>query len=291
MSTLSYIILVLISVSFFLTYGKARWKFPFLVIANRWFRWIIFSLLVTYFVRQWGLSGQPLFVLITTFFLGWFLIESILIWMNIRALNRSSISFFPRFSASSVETKWPNLKRFIQLKDFLRSNGFKEAQSIKTTVLSSFTLHSLVYKDSTEKILLQLLFFPQKNGVSSVYYVLTSLTCDGDRFITENLNIPFGGYMPEGWFNVKKPLCDSLNNLLECHLKRLEASGKTFTSWEGLPLNEINHQQSILECYNVKKGFLNPPDVREDYGKLTSEGCYRLWKQFLFLKYIGTTLD
>lgn len=291
MNILSYIILGLVGVSFCLTCGNARWKFPFLTIVNRWLRWILFSLLVAYFIRQWGLSGQPLFVLITTFFLGWFLVESILIWVNIRALNRSSIAFFPRFSASHIEIKWPNLKRFIQLKEFLRSNDFKQVQSIKTTVVGSLILYSLVYKDVTQKVLLQLLFFPQKNGISNIYYVLTSLTSDGERFITDNLDIPSGAYMPEGWYKIKRPLCDSLESLLKFHLRRLETSGKFFISWDGLPLNEINHQQSILECYNIKRGFLNPPNFREDYGKLTSEGCYRLWKQFLFLKYIGVTLD
>jgi hypothetical protein len=291
MNILSYIILVLMGVSFCLTCGNAQWKLPFLVIANRWFRWILFSLLITYFVRQWDLSEQPFFVLILTFFLIWFLGESILIWVNIRALNRSSIAFFPRFTVDHVETKWPNLKRFIQLKEFLRSNGFKETQSIKTTVVGSLVLHSLVYKDLTSKILLQLLFFPQKNGISNVYYTLTSLSSDGKRYITDNLDMPFGGYMPNNWFKVKKPLCDSLGNLLKYHFRRLNTSGKDFVIWDGAPLNEINHQQSVLEYYNIKKGFLNPPNFHEDYGKLTSEGCYRLWKQFLFLKYVGVSLD
>lgn len=291
MNILSYIILILMGVFLCFVYGNTRWKSSFLAIANRWFKWVLCSLLVAYFVRQWDISRQPFFVLIITCFLGWFLVESILIWINIRALNRSSIAFFPRFSVDNAETKWPNLKRFIQLKEFLRANGFREEQSIKTTVLGSLVLHSLVYKDVTEKILLQLLFFPQKSGSSSVYYVLTSLTSDGERFITDNLDVPFGGYMPKGWFKIKRPLCNSLGSLLKCHFNRLNNSGKDLVVWEGAPLNEINHQQSVLEYYNIKKGFLNPPNFHEDYGKLTSEGCYRLWKQFLLLKYIGISLD
>lgn len=291
MNVLSYIILILIGVSFCLACGQTRWKSTLLVIANRWCKWILFSLLIAYFIRQWDLSGQPFFVLITTCFLGWFLIESILIWVNIRALNRSSIAFFPRFSINHLETRWPNLKRFIQLKDFLRTNSFKETQSAKTTILGSLVLHSLIYKDSTEKILLQLLFFPQKNGASSVYYVLTSLTSDGERFITDNLDTPFGGYVPDNWFKLRRPLCNSLGSLLRCHFKRLNNSGKDFVVWDDAPLSEINHQQSVLEYYNIKKGFLNPPNFHSDFGKLSSEGCYRLWKQFLFLKYIGTSWD
>lgn len=290
-NVLNYVILVLMGIFFSLAFGNIRWKFPLLTIANRWFRWIFFSLFLAYFVHEWELSKQPFFVLISTFFLGWFLVESILIWINIRALNRSSIALFPKFSIDYTEINWPNLKRFIQLKDFLRSNRFKEVQAIKTTILGSLVLRALVYKDSTGKILLQLIFLPQKNGIVRVYYVLTSLTTNGKRFITDNLDVPFGGYVPKDWLKVKKPLCDSLSSLWECHLKRLKSLNEDFTVWDDTPINEINHQQSVLKYYNIEKGFLNPPNLHEDYGKLTSEGCYRLWKQFLFLKYTGVSLD
>lgn len=291
MNVLSYIILILMGASFVSIFGNLRRKWPFLTIVNRWMRWLLFSFLITYLVRKWELSERPFFVLIITFFLGWFLVESILIWFNIRALNRSSISLFPRFTINPVDIKWPNLKQFIQLKEFLRSHGFKEEQSIKTTLVGSLALYSVLYKDSTEKIFLQLLFFPKKNGFSNVYYILTSLSSDGERYITDNIDLPFGGHAPKDWFKIRKPLCDSLENLFECHLKRINASKKGFVSWDSMLLNEVNHQQSILEYYNIQKGFLNPPNLHDDYGKLTSEGCYRLWKQFLFLKYIGISLD
>lgn len=290
MNILSYIILGLMAVYVFLVYGNIRSKLPFLSIASRWIRWILSSLLIAYFARQWALSEKPLVVLIGASFLFWFLIESILVWINIRMLNFSSIPLFPRFSINHRKTQWPNQKRFIQLKEFLRSNGFKEGQSIKTSIAGTLFLYSPIYIDSSNRILLQFLFLPQRNGTIDVRYILISSTLDGKRYITDNIEMPFGGYVPQNWFKVRKPFCDSLETLLELHSKRLNLSNEIFVTWEDTPLDEINHQQSVLEYYNIKEGFLNPPNLYESYGKLTPEGRYRLWKQFLFLKYLGVCL-
>jgi hypothetical protein len=38
---------------------------------------------------------------------------------------------------------------------------------------------------------------------------------------------------------------------------------------------------------NTETGFLVPRPRREEEGKITSEGCYRLWKEMWLLAYLG----
>jgi len=287
LNIVKYIVLGLILSSGLLVYINSYWRHPFLAVINRWISWILVSLLTGYFLIRFGISNRPFIVLSGTVFLLWFLVESILIWFNIRMLNFSAVSFFPKFSMNKGQIPWPNQKRYIALKEFLRLNGFKEVQSIKTSILGIISLYSPIYKDPTNKIFLQLLFIPQKNGIVNIYYVLISSTDEGSRYITDNLSLPFGGYVPGNWVKVRKPLCNSLKNLLKRHQKMLNESTENFISWENTPLVEINHQQSVLEYYNIKQGFLHPSNLHQTYGKLTAEGRYRLWKQLLFLKYLG----
>jgi hypothetical protein len=42
-----------------------------------------------------------------------------------------------------------------------------------------------------------------------------------------------------------------------------------------------------LEYVNTELGFLSPHHDREDYGKMTYEGRYRVWKEIWLLNYFG----
>ena len=57
--------------------------------------------------------------------------------------------------------------------------------------------------------------------------------------------------------------------------------------WEDEPLNDLNLQQNELEKVNTELGFLFPRNLREEYGKMTFEGRYRVWKEVWMLNYLG----
>ena len=38
---------------------------------------------------------------------------------------------------------------------------------------------------------------------------------------------------------------------------------------------------------NTELGFLNPQGAREDHGKISNEGRYRVWKEIWMLNYLG----
>lgn len=291
MNSITYIIFSLGAFYLLFSFVNFHWKSSLLIIASRWIRWILFSVLITFFIRQWNISEHPFIILTTIFFLGWFLVESILMWLNIKSLNHSSIAIFPRFVINTLEAKWPNLHRFVRIKEFLRTNGFKEIQSIKTNTPNTLPLNIIVYKDNLEKCFLQLIFIPQRKAIPEIYFSFLSITENDKRYITDNLDMPLGGFMPEGWFKIRKPLCNSIQLLYKYHLKRLSKSKENFIPWQALPLEEYNYQQRVLEHYNITKGFLNHPNFHANFGKLTAEGCFRIWKQFWFLKYIGISIN
>jgi len=81
-----------------------------------------------------------------------------------------------------------------------------------------------------------------------------------------------------------------LQRLLLLHRKRLLESRAEPVAVEDDALEEINEQQRILERLNTETGFLVPRPRQEEEGKLTSDGCYRLWKEMWLLAYFGKSV-
>jgi hypothetical protein len=49
----------------------------------------------------------------------------------------------------------------------------------------------------------------------------------------------------------------------------------------------LNDAQRELDRVNTELGFLNPQGAREDHGKISHEGRYRVWKEIWMLNYLG----
>jgi hypothetical protein len=75
--------------------------------------------------------------------------------------------------------------------------------------------------------------------------------------------------------------------LLARHRGRVAASGATVVPLTVEPLADFNAAQSELDRVNTKLGFLYPLGQREERGKITQEGRYRVWKEIWTLKYLG----
>ncbi|HXA81223.1 MAG TPA: hypothetical protein VNV14_08125, partial [Opitutaceae bacterium] len=68
--------------------------------------------------------------------------------------------------------------------------------------------------------------------------------------------------------------------LRQCVAQRLAARHK-------VRLADLNAQQYGLEQVNTELGFLFPRADREEHGKITYEGRFRVWKEILLLNYFG----
>ncbi|HRI82628.1 MAG TPA: hypothetical protein PLF88_09350, partial [Opitutaceae bacterium] len=53
------------------------------------------------------------------------------------------------------------------------------------------------------------------------------------------------------------------------------------------PLVDLNAQQHELDQLNTRLGFLNPQPEREEFGKISQAGRYRVWKEIWMLNYLG----
>lgn len=288
---IAYGILGLFFVILLIGYINRDNKYPILGVVNRWMRWVTFSLAVALILTQWEFFRRPLWVLTIICFLTWFLIESAYNWFLIRLLSRSEIPLFPRFFTDMKEQHWPISLNFFKMKEWLRLHGYRPVQVLRSHLGESLDIQCHVFQDPSKSVRLQIIYLPTMDVDRSVNFVFSSITASDHRIITDNLSVPYGGYYPEDWSLCRKPMIRSLDKLHQLHLKRIKTDKEVLITWEQEPLEEINYQQSTLEKYNLKQGFLLPKSEYEEKGRITHEGCYRIWLEMWFLKYFGVFIS
>ncbi|HEY0944065.1 MAG TPA: hypothetical protein VGD81_02320 [Opitutaceae bacterium] len=283
----TYPILSAMVVSLVLFQLNQRFASPVLAIVNRWLRWLIFAAGAAKVSSDFGWIDRPFWVLAAIFFLVYFLVETLYRWLEIHALSVSALPLFPRFAVNASGEEWPTHPRLLKIRDWLRREGFKSVQSLKAEVAPSVYLRVSVYQDAEAKVRVQVMFLPQANGSVSVCYSFASQTVSGFRYVTDNLYLPFGGFYPESWLVQRSPWRRSPARLLAMHRDRTARGGEIVVPWTTEPLVDLNAQQRELEQVNTELGFLFPHGQREENGKMTTEGRYRVWKEIWLLNYLG----
>lgn len=276
-----------LSVLLVLAYANRSLASPRLAILLRWGRWAAFSFGAGYLIQTFGWSGRPYWVLVVTAFLVWIILETLYTWFAISALSLSPIPLFPRFLPNQTGEEWPARKRMMALRDWLRRHGYHQVQALVADIGNDVQLRVSVYQDEARTLRIQVLFLPVRSGAVSACFSASTETTDGLRYTTDNLFLPFGGFYPEDWSILRRPLVRAMPRLIALHQKRLERDGKVAEPWSGEPLDDLNHQQTELEQVNTDLGFLFPRNLREEYGKMTFEGRYRVWKEVWMLNYLG----
>lgn len=285
-----YLILAAVVVSLAVMQINQRVGSPLLSILDRWMRWIVFSFGGAQICVDFNLIDRPYPILVALFFLLWFLGETLLNWLRIHALSVSPLPLFPRYELNSDGDEWPIQPRLLRLREWLRSQGFKQVQALKAEIGGGIYLRVSFYQNPEATIRVQVTFIPQASGAITVCYALTSLTKDGARYVTDNLYVPFAGFYPEHWFVERAPWRRSLARLLARHRARLSRAGATLEPFSVAPLEDLNTSQQELDRINTELGFLHNPPEREDLGKITHEGRYRVWKEIWMLNYLGRAM-
>ncbi len=277
--------------SILLSSVSARKETPVLALVNRWLRWVLFAWFFAFLMKTSGLSSRPDWVHILVGFMLWFLIETGYNWIVIKVLSSSDMPLFPRFSSNEDGDEWPAGKRFEKIKNWLKNERFERISTLKAELFEGISLRASIYESSDKLTRLQILFIPKrKNGISTSYTLSTN-GASGSRLITDNGSHPFGGYYPENWDFVRKPLVGSLASLFRIHKKHLSKTNFEPIPFEDEPLKTLNQQQHLLEQLNTKCGFLNPLQYREESGQFTYDGRYRLWKEMWLLAYLGKSVS
>jgi len=283
----TYLILGAIIVSLVLMQVNQRVASPLLSILDRWVRWFVFAFGAAQLCTDFNLIDRPFWVLAGVFFLVWFTGETLYNWLAITAHSLSPLPLFPRYVVNASGEEWPVQPRLLKMREWLRAQGFRQAQALKAEIGGDIFLRVSVYQDAQATVRVQITFIPQSNGAISVCTAVSSLTKDGTRYLTDNLYIPFGGFYPENWLVERAPWRRSLSSLLARHRARLAKAGASAVPFETDPLDDLNAVQHELDQLNTELGFLHPRGERDDRGKFTHEGRYRVWKEIWMLNYLG----
>lgn len=270
-----------------LLYINLRLASPLLAIPIRWLRWLLFALFAAEANMRSGWVDRSYWVVLASAFLLWLLAESAFNWLRVSAISLSPLPLFPKFILNSSGGEWPTHRRLLKVRDWLRTNHFTAVQALKSEVGGGIWLRVSVYQNRDNTVRLQVAFLPQESGAITVCYSLSSETQDGRRYITDNFFLPFGGFYPEQWYVDRSPWRRTLPRMLEYHLRRLKKADATAVAWETDPLEDLNRQQQLMEQINTQLGFLLPTAEREEYGKITPEGRFRVWKEAWLLDYFG----
>lgn len=282
-----FLIVIAILVSLSLMQLNQRLASPVLSIADRWVRWLVFAFVLAQVCHTYGLINRPFWALAGAFFLLWFLAETLYNWAAITAHSLSPLPLFPRYVVNTSGDEWPVQTRLLRVREWLRGEGFRQVQALKAEIAPGIFLRVSIYQDAASTTRVQVTFIPQSSGAISVCYAVTSIAEDGSHFLTDNLYIPFGGFFPENWFVERKPWRRSLRRLLARHRSRVAATGAMLAPFSNEPLTDLNAAQHELDRLNTELGFLHPHAEREDLGKFTHEGRYRVWKEIWMLNYLG----
>ncbi len=285
--TLSVFLAPSVALLLLLFYINLRMASPVLAIPIRWLRWILFALFMAQTNAQLSLIDRPFWTVAAAIFLLWFLLESGFNWLKVSAISLSPMPLFPRYVVNNSGDEWPTQKRLLRVRDWLRDNRFVHVQALKAELGGGIWLRASIYRNQDNTLRLHVLFVPQENGAITVCYSLATLAVSGRRYVTDNLYIPFGGFYPETWHVERTPWSRTLSRLVARHQKRLNKSSEPAQTWEISPIDDINQQQQHMEVINTELGYLLPHAEREEFGKITPEGRFRIWKEAWQLDYLG----
>ncbi len=276
-----------VAVLLLLFYINLRLASPLLAIPIRWLRWILFAVFAAQANGQLGVIDRPAWVVASVAFLGWFLVESAFNWLKVSAISLSPLPLFPRYVVNNSGDEWPTQKRLLKVRDWLRDQRYVPVQALKAELGGGVWLRTSVHHNASATIRLHTLFVPQESGAITVCFSLSSRTAGGRRYVTDNLYIPFGGFYPESWHVERTPWRRNLARLVARHEQRLAAASEEAVAWDTTPIEDINQQQQQMEMINTQLGYLQPHADREEYGKITPEGRFRVWKEAWLLDYLG----
>jgi len=276
----------LLVISAGLAYAQYTLASPVVSILSHWVRWVFFSCGLAFFAVYFE-SDRPVWLWLATGILLWPLLETMYSWLSIRALSHSTLPLFPRFTVNRDGGAWPNQRRFIALREWLREEKFQPVQSLKADLVDGQALRVSVFNDAEANIRLQIMFIPQPTGNVTLCAVFTSITQSGARLVTDNIYLPFGGFYPENWEVERHPWLRSPEALMCRHLRRLAGRPELLVPFTDDPILDLNQQQQILERTNTDSGILFPRSQHEERGVLTWEGRYRVWKEAWLLSYFG----
>ena len=250
----------------------------------RWLRLFVTGLFFGLVLKISVLQGVAYWRLCMIGFLLWCLVESLYIWFYILAWDRSEQPLFPKIRKVD-RVDWPANKRFFLIRDWIRQNHYEEIGAFRYYYEEIVLQQAIIYQSPDKTVRIQVMIIPDSTGVIMDQVIFVSQNSDGVRYISDNIFMPFGGIYPDDWKVKRYASVRRIESLVKRHVDTLARAGVTCVQMEDEPLAWIEETQKLLEALNIEYGLLNPPRDRQEFGKLTGEGRYRIWKELLLLNY------
>lgn len=255
----------------------------------RWVRLILVSFFFGLSLHLTILESVSLWRLWVIGTLVWGVFESIYAWVFIMAWDRSDFPLFPTMKGVD-DVNWPANKRFFYIRDWIRKNQYESIGSVKYVHEGESLQQVAVFRSPDKKVVLQVMIIPDATGVIMDQVAFNTLCENGDRIITDNSFMPYGGAYPKTWMVKRYPSVRKIDILGSRHAYRLSNAGGGFQKFEEDLKEWMEGSQVELEKVNVDQGLLNSRNDRKEFGKLSGEGRYRIWLEFLCLNYFGQSL-
>ena len=235
---------------------------PLLEIVARWSRITAFSLgftYLTYAAGWWSAESRPPWSMVLFLSLGCLLFETVRTWLKVRGFSYEEKPLFPRYFRHEESDDWPTDSMYIRLREWIRGQGFRQVEVLRAYPFPELCIREFHFDSKDGLTRLSVNFIPRGLDTLYVSQTASSVTTDGNRYVTDNAFVPHGGCFPDNWILDRKPLNRSPAKLLKRHHERMEASGKDFSPWRDLPLDDVKEQHRLLKKADEERGDLNPP--------------------------------
>lgn len=284
---LNVMVLPLVFVAVVLAVSFIRSGKPSASILARWALWFFAAVGMAIILNEFHVTTKPMWATALFCWLLWMLIETLYNWLAIDALSRSGLPLFPKYKLNDNGSEWPTGKSFIKLRETLRNLQLRFISSAVGQLGSDECVRCPSYENADKTLRIYIFFIPTAGGALQAFYSIVTLLDDGRRLVTDNVYMPFGGFYPDNEMLERRPLVRSLRRLMKIHERRLRACGAKAAAWALDPVMDLNNEQQELEQLNISLGFLVEPALREEFGNISREGRYRLWKEIWMLNYLG----
>jgi len=255
----------------------------------RWIRLLCISLFIGLLLKWIALESVPYWRLALIGFLFWAMAESLYAWVYILAWDKSEFPLFPELQKVD-EVDWPANRRFFFIRDWIREHKYEFIGGFKFVHMGESLQQVAVYGSPDRLNVLQVMIIPDATGVIMDQISFSSQTEEGERIITDNTFMPYGGAYPTNWNVARFPITRKITLLQKKHENRRSRKEETLKAFDEDILDWVEDAQKELETINVEKGLLNERRDRREFGKMTGEGRYRIWIEFLMLNYFGKSM-
>lgn len=253
----------------------------------RWVRLIGIGLFIGLLFKVTFFAETPFWRLYVMGVLFWLFVESGYVWIYILAWDKSELPLFP--SIREVErVEWPANHRFFLIKDWIREHHYSLQACFQYRYEEEVLQQVLVYQSEDALTRLQVIIVSDASGVILDQVVFASVSDSGELWVTDNVFMPFGGVYPETWRVQRHPAVRKISKIASMHERRKQqADSENWIPFEVQVSDWLFDMQQTLERVNVNAGILNERTDRDEFGKMTGEGRYRIWKELLLLNYLA----